>query len=632
MKTSFRVVGLSPVLLFGAGASPYHTCSDVPGTVDGNYMLHPPSSNIVVASKENVAVPAGGVSVYCQFEGGRAWALVGTFKDGVSNRRWATDGGSWDYSSRPEPDDTTSGVTDRFPLKFWNDLAQALPSGAIRHTSSVYKTESSGTYDYCPGFWKTSCQLFSAHQALTPQCAEPWQDYSADGTFINQQYNRGSDTGYTDGHGAILGYHLASNLWGGTLILTSFQGGSPALGKCYSGSGSYLTYQHNRGFMLWIGGLKGEGLSSAPTTTPLLIPQGPSTLLMKLKASSNTFQYDASYWTDTSVLNEAGGASVSDSDDEDVKMSAFNTLSISALTMCYKTLTNCYSYDLGATYTSAQSLFSSGFIRSLNLGGGSATADVAKRAFTDLFLPPGTPIWYDDYWTGTGGGICAMQRPGINTQCNDNNWARIGYCVNLPDQHCTPEDGNDADSPVGIGLKTQNWPNNVNAPFGEYFIYGAGNSGVEDFQHQAWLFAGASTVGASTNAPTDVPTNTPTNVPTAAPTDAPTTTAPTEAPSKSPTETPTAAPTNVPTISPTTAAPTNEPTSAPTGGPCEDHTECASGEKCKGGYKLAKKCRQKKKDCKRWGHHSVKRWGCAEGESCTGGEPNAKWGSCVNGG
>jgi hypothetical protein len=84
-----------------------------------------------------------------------------------------------------------------------------------------------------------------------------------------------------------------------------------------------------------------------------------------------------------------------------------------------------------------------------------------------------------------------MQRPGINTQCNDNNWARIGYCVNLPDQSCQSSDGNDADSPVGIGLKTQNYPNNVNAPFGEYFIHGAGASGVDSFQHQAWLFAGA---------------------------------------------------------------------------------------------------------------------------------------------
>ncbi|CAK0834659.1 unnamed protein product [Prorocentrum cordatum] len=217
-----------------------------------------------------------------------------------------------------------------------------------------------------------------------------------------------------------------------------------------------------------------------------------ATLLMKLKAGSTTFQYDSSYWTDgSSVLNEASGASSSDSDDEDVKMSAFNTVSISALTLCYKTLDNCYTYELGATYTSAQSLFSSGFIRSLNMGYGSGTAAEGKKAWTDLFLPPGTATWYDDFWNGYGGGNCDMQRPGINTQCNDYNWARIGYCVNLPDQSCQPFDGSDADSPVGIGLKTQNWPNNVNAPFGEYFIHGAGSSVVQSFQHQAWLFAGS---------------------------------------------------------------------------------------------------------------------------------------------
>ncbi|CAK0791735.1 unnamed protein product, partial [Prorocentrum cordatum] len=227
------------------------------------------------------------------------------------------------------------------------------------------------------------------------------------------------------------------------------------------------------------------GYATLDTTVDCVAsPSSAPTLLMKLRAGSNTFQYDASYWTDTSVLNEAGGASVSDSDDEDVKMSAFNTDPISALTLCYKTLDNCYTYELGATYTSASALFSSGFIRSENLGYGAGAADAAKQAWTDLFLPPGTPTWYDDYWNGNGGGNCNMQRPGINTQCNDNNWARIGYCVNLPDQSCQPYDTSDADSPIGIGLKTQNWPNNVNAPFGEYFIHGAGSSGVQLFQHQ----------------------------------------------------------------------------------------------------------------------------------------------------
>jgi len=63
---------------------------------------------------------------------------------------------------------------------------------------------------------------------------------------------------------------------------------------------------------------------------------------------------------------------------------------------------------------------------------------------------------------------------------------------------------------------------------------------------------------------------------------------------------------------------------------CEDHTECAPGGKCKGGYKVEKKCREKKKNCKRFGHHSIKRWGCADGKSCGGVEPTEKWGFCVS--
>jgi hypothetical protein len=216
-----------------------------------------------------------------------------------------------------------------------------------------------------------------------------------------------------------------------------------------------------------------------------------SVLLMKLKAGSDTFQYNARYWTDSSVLNETGGASVSDSDNADVKMSAFSTFPISALTLCYKSLNNCYTYELGATYTSAQSLFSSGFIRSPNLGYGSGTADAGKRAWTDLFLPPtesDTFTWYDTFWHGTGGGKCAMQRPGINVRCNGRNRARIGYCVNIPSQSCQSNDDDDADSPVGIGLRTQNWPYRVNAPFGQNFISGASASDLRRFQHQAWLF------------------------------------------------------------------------------------------------------------------------------------------------
>ena len=111
-------------------------------------------------------------------------------------------------------------------------------------------------YSICPGFWKTTCQLSDAHTAHTPECAEPWRYYSADGVFTDQQYDRTQSTGYTDGHGAILGYNQANRAgsWTGSLILTSFQGGWPALGYCDEGTNTYRGYQHNRGFMLWIGG------------------------------------------------------------------------------------------------------------------------------------------------------------------------------------------------------------------------------------------------------------------------------------------------------------------------------------------------------------------------------------------
>ena len=216
------------------------------------------------------------------------------------------------------------------------------------------------------------------------------------------------------------------------------------------------------------------------------LPQ--ETLLMKLKAGSDTFKYESAYWTNTQVLNPTS-TSVSENDDIDAKLPEFNSVPVSTLKLCYKTLTNCYTYKLGQIYNSARDLFSEGFLRSDNLGGGDLSKVQAKRAFTDLFLPPDDEA-YDYYWTGgSGSPTCNMQRPGINTQCNDNNWARIGYCVNLPGQGCQPSDGSDADSSIGIGLKTQNWPNHVNAPFGEYFIHGRGESGIRERQSQAWIFA-----------------------------------------------------------------------------------------------------------------------------------------------
>merc|ERR1712160_56180 len=77
-------------------------------------------------------------------------------------------------------------------------------------------------------------------------------------------------------------------------------------------------------------------------------------------------------------------------------------------------------------------------------------------------------------------------------------------------------------------------------------------------------------------ATTDAPTNIPTNVPTNAPSDSPT-----------------AAPTNAPTSAPTDAT-TDAPTNAPTKlGSCKYHSQCNSGEKCKGLWNVDKMCRKR---------------------------------------
>jgi len=59
---------------------------------------------------------------------------------------------------------------------------------------------------------------------------------------------------------------------------------------------------------------------------------------------------------------------------------------------------------------------------------------------------------------------------------------------------------------------------------------------------------------------------------------------------------------------------------------CTKHSECQG--KCKGDGGEDMKCREKLTDCKTYGHHSVKRWGCLYGWACA---PNKelKWGSCT---
>merc|ERR1712238_381274 len=60
---------------------------------------------------------------------------------------------------------------------------------------------------------------------------------------------------------------------------------------------------------------------------------------------------------------------------------------------------------------------------------------------------------------------------------------------------------------------------------------------------------------------------------------------------------------------------------------CADNTECTVG-KCKGHRGQGMECRVKLADCKGYGTHSTKRWGCPDGGACAliGG---LKWGYCT---
>ena len=67
-----------------------------------------------------------------------------------------------------------------------------------------------------------------------------------------------------------------------------------------------------------------------------------------------------------------------------------------------------------------------------------------------------------------------MQRPGFNIECNDNNKARWGYCVNCANQGCQLDEGSDADASIGIGLQGQSTSVEMGAGWTEYFASGAG--------------------------------------------------------------------------------------------------------------------------------------------------------------
>ena len=91
-----------------------------------------------------------------------------------------------------------------------------------------------------------------------------------------------------------------------------------------------------------------------------------------------------------------------------------------------------------------------------------------------------------------------MQRPGFNTECNGGNKARLGFCGNAPGQICQPNDEDDADFAIGLGLSGQSlggpggrkYPlNRMGAGYSDFFVNGEPGGMADDAQSfQAWFF------------------------------------------------------------------------------------------------------------------------------------------------
>lgn len=110
--------------------------------------------------------------------------------------------------------------------------------------------------------------------------------------------------------------------------------------------------------------------------------------------------------------------------------------------VCTNNNAKCYTYFLPASF---------GKLTMLELTSGSkrATTDMSMQEFEDVMGNTNC----GSYMCHKNG--CNMQRPGFNTVCNDGNKARWGFCDNIPSQSCQPNDNQDSDRAIGIGLAGQ---------------------------------------------------------------------------------------------------------------------------------------------------------------------------------
>eukprot|EP01051_Picozoa_sp_SAG22_P019423 SAG22_NODE_3579_length_1633_cov_1.118644_2_plen_179_part_00 len=155
------------------------------------------------------------------------------------------------------------------------------------------------------------------------------------------------------------------------------------------------------------------------------------TIIMKTNGDT-TFEYGSSHWGSiTSVLDPNSDRTAAGN----AKYPEYNTMEFSAIMFCVTSSDSCIQpYEFAEPISNAAALF----------GGSHRREGVVRADFERVFQPSGQQN-------------CDPQRPGFNTQCNDGNRARWGYCNNLPNQACQVADTNDADAVIGIGLVGQDY-------------------------------------------------------------------------------------------------------------------------------------------------------------------------------
>ena len=204
------------------------------------------------------------------------------------------------------------------------------------------------------------------------------------------------------------------------------------------------------------------GLDVVGSSRRLLQAAGIDWAVVLKTNGDDTFQYDSDYWTSsTNVLNEGSDPSQVGN----AKYAEYNSMPFNAVRACVGTLDNCLEHMFAETYDNAVQLFDGAHLRE----------GIDQALFENLFGASG----HQD---------CDPQRPAFNTQCNDGNSARWGFCANIPSQACQSLDTNDADGVIGFGLKGQDCCT-MGAGWTNYFVSNTPNGGDES-RHQAWILVG----------------------------------------------------------------------------------------------------------------------------------------------